>query len=534
MSEQPKNQDTGLKATFFSQTSRAAMGLWRSARADARAHHMPASPIGIVSIAIHSALRLQITRMAAALSFRTVFSLIPIMVLGLVLLGATRSEEQVREAVTQVLKFSGLSEIAISPPAYETSPLYDDESNAPPRNQPAPQGSQAEASEAPARLDDWIAKLVVGVRNVPFKAIGFVGLLALFYAALSMMVEVETAFNHIYHAPGGRPWKYRLTQYFTTLTLGPLMLFASFWVGSQVQTVVTTGAQSVELLSGVHETLVFAIGYITTVSISTVLFLVLFITVPNTIVRPWPAFCGALFSAVLWELGKWGFAHFVVLAGSGGTSSYAKLYGGLALIPLFLLWIYYTWLIVLTGLELSYSMQAFRSAQERGPGFFARLLNPELRDEPTIVDAGLSLPMMVVIAEQFRDGKPVRAADLAREFALTEPVMLEVLGQLVSAGLLHRVERLEGGGGLEREFALSRPPETIDAKAILAAGDTTSAGTDQCKHAPLVRQFRDLRVLSVQGKTLAAFMSPKPEPKQPAPTTIPPGGPVINQPSPAA
>ncbi|MEK6701697.1 MAG: YhjD/YihY/BrkB family envelope integrity protein [Planctomycetota bacterium] len=527
MSEQPKNQGTGPKATFFSQTSRAALGLWRSARADARAHNMPASPIGIVSIAIHSALRLQITSMAAALSFRTVFSLIPIMVLGLVLLGATRSEDQVREAVTQVLKFSGLSEIAISPPALDTSPLYAEEPSALPL--PVIEAGKSEDSEAPARLDDWIAKLVVGVRNVPFKAIGFVGLLALFYAALSMMVEVETAFNHIYHAPGGRPWKYRLTQYFTTLTLGPLMLFASFWIGSQVQSAVTSGAQSVELLSGMHDTLVFAIGYVSTVSISTVLFLVLFITVPNTIVRPWPAFCGALFSAVLWELGKWGFAHFVVLAGSGGTSSYAKLYGGLALIPLFLLWIYYTWLIVLTGLELSYSMQAFRHAKERGPGFFARLLNPELRDEPAIVDSGLALPMMVVIAERFRDGVPASAAELAREFALTEPVMLEVLQQLASAGLLHRIERQEGGGGLEREFSLSRPPESITAEAILAAGDANS-GAAACKHSALVRQFRDLRTHWIHGKALADFMSPRPSPPQ-SPL---PGEPVLNQPSPAA
>lgn len=462
-----------------SETGQAAAGLAREIREQAAGgsgrERVPPTAVGVVRLAVVNALRVQITRMAAALSYRTVFSLIPTLVLGLVLLGATRSDEQVRVAVGQVMTFSGLADISVG------------------------SGEAGGAGGSPdggsARLDEWIGRLVDGVRSIPFAAIGFVGMLALLYAALSMMVEIETAFNHIYRAPGGRPWKYRITQYFTTLVLGPVFLIASFYVGEEFRGWVATAATG--NLTPVRDSVLLLAGYVTTVCISTLLFFTLFVTVPNTAVRAWPAVCGAVLSAVLWEVGKWGFARFVLMAGSSSVSSYTRLYGGLALIPLFLLWIYYTWIIILAGLQLAYSMQMYRQVREHGMRFFARLLDPDAPNEASVVDTGMTLPIMVLAARVFEKGESLRASAVAGEFGLDGTAVEELLGRLVNAGLLHRVEIR---GEAERAYALTRPPATIGASETLLSGPL-----DGCRQAELVREMAKARDAGLAGRTLAEF-----------------------------
>lgn len=467
-----------------SETGQAAAGLARAIRdgaaggsavgAGGHGERVPPTLVGVVRLAVVNALRVQITRMAAALSYRTVFSLIPTLVLGLVLLGATRSDEQVRVAVGQMMTFSGLADISVG-----TGEAGD--------------ALSGEAGAGSARLDEWIGRLVDGVRNIPFAAIGFVGMLALLYAALSMMVEIETAFNHIYRAPGGRPWKYRITQYFTTLVLGPVFLIASFYVGEEFRGWVASAATG--NLSPVRDFVLLLAGYLTTVCISTLLFFTLFVTVPNTAVRAWPAVCGAILSAVLWEFGKWGFARFVLMAGSSSVSSYTRLYGGLALIPLFLLWIYYTWLIILAGLQLAYSMQMYRQVREHGMRFFARLLDPDAPNEASVVDTGMTLPIMVLAARGFEKGESLRASAVAGEFGLDGTAVEELLGRLVNAGLLHRVEIR---GEAERAYALTRPPVTINATETLLSGPL-----DGCRQAELVRELARARDAGLAGRTLA-------------------------------
>lgn len=457
------------KGPGVSETGRAAASLARAIGTQASDDRVPHTLIGVARLSIVNALRVQITRMAAALSYRTVFSLIPTLVIGLVLLGATRSEDQVRDAVSQVLKFSGLADISVGTPS----------------------AGSTEASAA--RLDDWIAKLVEGVRNIPFKAIGFIGMLALLYAALSMMVEIETAFNHVYRAPGGRPWKYRITQYFTTLVLGPVFLIASFYIGEQFRSWVAATATGE--LTPVRDYAILIAGYLTTVCISTLLFFTLFLTMPNTAVKAWPALCGAVLSAVLWEFGKWGFARFVLMAGSSAMSSYARLYGGIALIPLFLLWIYYTWLIVLAGLQLSYSMQMYRDVRVHGMRLFARLLNPDAPDQTDVVDVGLTLPIMALAASGFASGKTLGAGEVAQEFGIAGSAAEELLGRLVNSGLLHRVEV---AGQAERTYAMSRPPEAVAASEVVAS----ACPSESCRQAELVRELAKVRDSGLAGKTL--------------------------------
>ncbi|MCW5777506.1 MAG: YihY/virulence factor BrkB family protein, partial [Phycisphaeraceae bacterium] len=175
--------------------------------------------------------RTPLPAMAAALAYRTIFGLIPVFVIGLVVLGAFATKEHVTDVVRDLLRYAGLTEIVIEPEAEATDfgavgagflPIVPTEGGA---------EAQEETKGAAARLDAWVEQLVLNVREVKLVAIGLTGLAMLAYAALSFVVEIERAFNRIYHAPTGRSWPRRVTQYWTMLTLGSVFLVASFYVG---------------------------------------------------------------------------------------------------------------------------------------------------------------------------------------------------------------------------------------------------------------------------------------------------------------
>lgn len=342
--------------------------------------------------------RSQITRMAAALSYRTIFGLIPTLVVGLVLLTAYSTREQRRDVITQLLTFAGISQIVVEPSKTQTlgeasmKPRIEanaTNSNAAIGNGTNSNGQHANAArpttdpvalepttplpstvvdpayadpdvvtmheaiqqeahaESAERLDNFITDLLDRVGKIQFGAVGVIGMMTLVYAAISMMVEVEQAFNHLCHAPQGRSWTRRITLYWTLLTLGTLFLVMSFAAGESIRGFTANLAQT-EAFSFMRGSLLAVLGFAVTCAISTTLLLIVYTTVPNTRVHLGPALLGAAIAAIMWESGKWGFTTYVHY-----SAGYSRLYGSLALIPLFLLWVYLTWLIVLFGLQLA-------------------------------------------------------------------------------------------------------------------------------------------------------------------------------------
>ena len=116
-------------------------------------------------------------------------------------------------------------------------------------------------------------------------------------------------------------------------------MIASFYVGERFRTIVeTVGGQAFVSLAGV----------LVTFTISWLLLLLAYTVVPDARVRLRPALAGAFVAAVLWETGKFAFREYL-----GFATGYSQFYGSLALIPIFLLWVYITWVCVLFGIQLS-------------------------------------------------------------------------------------------------------------------------------------------------------------------------------------
>jgi membrane protein len=468
--------------------------------------------------------RSQITRMAAALSFRTLFGLIPILVVGLVVVHRFVPQEKMRESVGDVLRYTGIAQIEVDrqkmdPEAVtQTVPglnifggsMLTADPAALVQAQAAMTHAVSQAKVQSERLDDWITKLLDRIDGVNFSAIGWIGAIMLIYAAMSMVVEIEKAFNQIAQAPTGKSWLRRVSQYWALLTLGPLLLLLTFWIGRGVEDAARAWL-SENAFEAARGPLLSTIAYLVAIPISTLTLAIVYTSIPNARVQVSSAVLGALFAAVLWEGSKWAFRSYVHY-----SSNYAVLYGAIALLPLFLLWVYVTWMIVLLGFQVAMTLQTYRSISKAN---FREsvLIALGLAADPLQRAGGLAGPASVrllapsaalrcvcAVAERFAEGKPALLPVIAERASLDEPLAREVLERLADAGLLHRV--VAPGASTDApsvaSYALARAPESLLVSDVLALLEGTAVSMREGA-AAIVRAVKDAQVKALGPTTIA-------------------------------
>jgi len=254
-----------------------------------------------------------------------------------------------------------------------------------------------------------------------------VGILVLLFSAVALMMSIEDAFNRIWRVQTARPAGSRFVIYWTTLTLGPLLVVAALAISSYVIALPFIGAAAEEwsLKTRVLSVLPFLIVWSALVAA--------YMVIPNRGVRIGHALIGAFIAAALFEGAKRGFAWYATRA------NYQQVYGAIAIVPIFIFWIYLSWAIVLFGASLTASLSAFdyRPASlqlQRGQEF-----------------AGL-LRVLNHFAAAQRDGRGLHSDTLcAAEPFLTDDLLQRYLGDLYRVGLIRRSE--VGEWVVVRDFA---------------------------------------------------------------------------------
>jgi membrane protein len=189
-------------------------------------------------------------------------------------------------------------------------------------------------------VPDSIAKPVLGaLTQFATKAnrLGTVGLVLLVLTALALILTIDRTLNAIWRVRKPRPIAQRVLVYWAAVTLGPLLLGVSLSITSYAisasQGFVGAMPGGVSLLLGSLEFALLAAAMSG-----------LFHYVPNTYVRWRDALAGGLFVAMGFELAKRGFAWYIA-----SVPTYSTVYGAFATVPIFLIWIYLGWVIVLLG-----------------------------------------------------------------------------------------------------------------------------------------------------------------------------------------
>ena len=283
------------------------------------------------------------------------------------------------------------------------------------------------------------------IQNVNGAAIGVVGFAALLYTSLSLLTTIEKTFNKIWGIKTPRTLLRRFTVYWTFLTVSPLLLAASL----SMTTVVTSNGLYGWLTA--HVPLFGEVALrLTPFVMAWLMFAGFYIFMPNTRVRPGAAFIGGIVSGTVWEAMKTGYiwynSHFT-----------QKFYGALGAIPIFLLWVYLSWIVVLFGAEVAFAVQhvnTYRREIEQ-----VRLSAAD-RDR-------LALIVTVSIVQSFTKGEPPPTGEeTAAKLNSTVRAVNEVLFELGTQGILREVAL---PGRKDPGFVPARDPSVMTARDVLAA-----------------------------------------------------------------
>lgn len=178
-----------------------------------------------------------------------------------------------------------------------------------------------------------------------------IGILFLFVTTVLMLSSIELAFNRIWRVRQARGGIVGFMRYWTIISLGPIILGTAFVLSSTVA--------SMNLLSNTVAGYQFDFAYVLlfiSFALTCLGFSLLYWTIPNRSVPIKSAVIAGVFSGVVFELLKHLFSFIM-----SNFTSYQLVYGAFAALPIFLLWIYTSWLVVLLGVQISYAITAFHS-----------------------------------------------------------------------------------------------------------------------------------------------------------------------------
>lgn len=261
----------------------------------------------------------------------------------------------------------------------------------------------------------YIKKFTEGVHA---GTIGSLGFLAFIITSVSLLNTVAGAFNHVWGVEERRTPKDRFLTFFTLTILGPVLFGASISITGAIQKFALWSWLPIPGLGA-------AIGLTVPFLLTWAGFLLLYEVIPSVPLRLRPAVFGSLAVAVTWELVKIGFEVYVT-----SMASYGKIYGRLSVIPVFLVWLFVSWLIALLGFEVTFFLQhpeACRGPVRAVPGHRA-------------VPVPEAIRTCLLVAESFvRGGGPVSGAQVARKLLLPEGTAYAILVELERRGYLARV-----------------------------------------------------------------------------------------------
>jgi membrane protein len=275
------------------------------------------------------------------------------------------------------------------------------------------------------------------------QALGAIGSAVLLISVLSLLWNIESAFNHIYAVRKPRSPVQRLLKYWSFLTLGPIFLTLSLYVSWTISRMQQAHGQDG------HSEMLHALAALSSIAITYAGLAFLYKVIPNARVRLRSALSAAFAAGTVWEVAKFLFAW-----GSSRMVQVHKIYGSVAVLPITLTWIYITWLIALVGCRLCFALDA-----SRNPGPHPVLQAAAARETFTA-------RVMVALVQLFKEGAgPLRVRALCGELDASPRMVREALSALSSAGLA--VEGKQGG------WVPARDPARITLAQVRAAARST-------------------------------------------------------------
>jgi membrane protein len=281
------------------------------------------------------------------------------------------------------------------------------------------------------------------IQNTRSGALGLTGTVLLIFVGISMLSRIEDTFNDIWGVARGRSWVRRVVYYWAVITLAPMLLILALGLatGPHLQ-----GTRTFLTTMPFVGNLVFQLLPVVLLCLT---FSVIYMLIPNTKVHWGPALVGGLTAGILFHLNNLGSVLYV-----SRVVSNSKIYGSMALVPVLMIGLYFSWLILLFGGQVAYAYQN-------------RVTYLEEKQAENVNQRGrefVALRIMTCVGLSFERGEtPPSTARMSLELGVPTRLLQQVLRTLASARLVIETAGTESG------FVPARPLGTINCHDVLRA-----------------------------------------------------------------
>lgn len=332
-----------------------------------------------------------------------------------------------------------------------------------------------------------VEKIITYINNTNMTSVGAIGLVTLLVTVITLLSSIEEAFNVIWSVRETRSFYRKFSDYLSVVVSAPLLLFAA--------TSISTTLRSQDLvrwlieMNYIGDVLLFLFRLLPYVSVWIAL-VFLYTFIPNTKVRFKSALIGGVLAGTVWQLVQWGYLTFQF-----GVAKYNAIYGTLALLPIFMFWIYTSWIIMLFGVEIVCTHQNIQTFRRE---LHSPMLSHELKEL-------LALAILHAVTEAFYTGsRGWTMEQLAEKLSVPVRLVRELLATLTDAGYLAQT------AGARHMYLPSREPATIEVKDVLATlrerGENLSLlriSIEEKRLQDIMARLDQARAESLDGMTLA-------------------------------
>ncbi|MCP4681837.1 MAG: YihY family inner membrane protein [Desulfobacterales bacterium] len=309
-----------------------------------------------------------------------------------------------------------------------------------------------EGMKGQEQVADWIITLArSALENTRGSLIAGIGVALLFWLIFRLLENIESSFNHIWGVRRSRTIGRKLTDYLSIILICPVLLIVSSSLTVFISTQITHITQRIAI-SGEFSSLVLLSLKTLPYCITWLLLTFVYIFLPNTKVRLRSGFLGGVVAGTIYGLVQWGYIAFQV-----GAARYGAIYGSLAALPLFLVWLQVSWLIVLFGAEISFASQNVETYE----------FEPDYRRISPLFKRLLALRIAHVCIKNFCAGdRPWSVERISH--ALKVPIRLAnlILSELVQARVLTEVREVTKG---RSGYQPARDPDNLSLSNVIDA-----------------------------------------------------------------
>jgi len=265
----------------------------------------------IIVIAARGFLNDKVELRASALTFYTLISIIPIVAIALAIAKGFGLDQNLIAIITRSKEFETYNEL----------------------------------------LTPLLERAIMTIQGTHGEYIAGVGIIILFWSVVSLLSQIENSFNHIWQVSSSRAWYRKFTDYLTIMIVAPIFLILSSSITIMISKNLNEFLNHTSMLTYFKPAVSFLLQFIPYL-LTWIVLTLLFIVMPNAKVKFLPALLSGIITGTFLKILQWLYMDLQF-----GITKLNFIYGGLAAIPLFIIFLQTAWIVILLGAELSFANQ---------------------------------------------------------------------------------------------------------------------------------------------------------------------------------